>query len=219
MREIVWLERKHDNLPSKTFPRGNICNCIWLEGKVLVIQPCVLTGDSHGDNIPRLQIFYILNETWSFVGFVLHSLLLSGDFLLKQEKGLKGLFTVCEPNNPDAMTWTVVPLTSVKFHQTDQIPAGAWGKKSIIKDRWSFQKECQHRHPLCQTFLLLTRCLPFLSVTQPIAKLLLVKAQTDSTKMSLHIWESSLLLPCTLGRGDSPKVSMKGWVRRMSGFV
>lgn len=71
---------------------------------MLAIQPCVLTGDSHDDNIPGLQIFYILNQTRSFVGFVLHSLLLSGDFLLKQEKGLKGLFTVCEPNIPDAMT-------------------------------------------------------------------------------------------------------------------
>lgn len=166
---------------------------------------------------PRLQIFYILNQTWSFVGFVLHSLLLSGDFWLKQEKGLKGLFTVCEPSNPDAMTWTAVPLTSVKFHQTDQIPAGGgggWGKKSIMKKRWWFQKGCQHRPPLCQTFRLLARYLPLLSVTQPIAKLLLVKAQTDSTKKSLHIWGSSLLLPCTRRRGRGGTVLKFLWRAR-----
>lgn len=49
-----------------------------------------------------------------------------------------------------------------------------------------------------------------LSVTQPIAKLLLVRALTDSPKRtSPHIRESSLLLPCTPTVG-SYKVSVKG---------
>lgn len=152
---------------------------------------------------PRTTNILHFKPNASFVGFVLHSFLLSGDFLLKQEKGLKGAVYRLWAKHPWCydMDSCPVDINEISSDWSNSCGGWGWGKNSIIKKRGSFQKGCQHRSSLCQTFLLLTRYLPLLSVTQPIAKLLLVKAQTDSTKTSLHIWESSLLLPCTLGRG------------------
>lgn len=125
-------------------PEGNVCNYIWLEGKVRPSrwtgkQPRVLTGDLRDDIIPRLQIFHILYQTQNFVGLVLNSLLLSGDFLLKQEKGLHGLFIVLEANSSHGRTQTA----EYSWHQGGFIKLikflqGGGETKSISRKWWLF---------------------------------------------------------------------------------
>lgn len=136
---VVIFLRRHS-------PEGNVCNYIRLEGKVRPSrwtgkEPCVLTGDLWDDDIHRVQIFHILYQTRNFVGLVLNSLPLSGNFLLEQEKGLHGLFIVLKANGSFGRTQTAVELTLMKFHQTDQIPTR--GGKQNQSSRCS---DCFKRH-------------------------------------------------------------------------